>query len=163
MIKFRTAAVGLAAAAVLATACSTAQTSAASGTVLAHTSGASSGEPAAPQAGPASSSTAGCGCYTPQQLQVAYGVKPLLDRGINGRGETVVFPELAESQLNPPQVSDLRQDMAAYDRRFRLPTPRMRVVATLAGASSPWLALSCRASEARTEVSGTNRFGNILD
>jgi hypothetical protein len=40
---------------------------------------------------------------------VAYGIKPLLDRGINGRGETVVFPELAESQLNPPLVTDMRQ------------------------------------------------------
>jgi subtilase family serine protease len=140
MIKFRTAAVGLAAAAVLATACSAAQTGAASGTVLAQTGGAGSSEPASPPTGPASGSAAGCGCYTPQQLQVAYGVKSLLDRGINGRGETVVFPELAESQLNPPQVSDMRQDMAAYDRRFHLPTARMRVVTTLAGASSPWLA-----------------------
>src|ERR1019366_1777281 len=34
-------------------------------------------------------------CYTPQQLQVAYGIEPLLARGIDGRGETVVLPELA--------------------------------------------------------------------
>jgi subtilase family serine protease len=79
-------------------------------------------------------------CYTPQQLQVAYGVRPLLDRGINGRGETVVLPELAESQLNPPDVTDMRQDMAAFDRLFHLPAARLRVVTTLAGASSPWLA-----------------------
>jgi subtilase family serine protease len=71
---------------------------------------------------------------------VAYGVKPLLDSGIDGRGETVVLPELAESQLNPPVVTDLRQDMAAFDGRFGLPAARMRVVTTLAGAGSPWLA-----------------------
>jgi len=82
----------------------------------------------------------GTTCYTPQQLEVAYGVKPLLDRGIDGRGETVVLPELAESQLNPPLVTDLRQDMAAFDDVFRLPAARMRVVTTLAGSRSPWLA-----------------------
>ena len=79
-------------------------------------------------------------CYSPQQLEVAYGVKPLLRRGINGRGETVVLPELAESRLDPPLVTDLRQDMAGFDELFHLPTARMRVVTTLAGANSPWLA-----------------------
>jgi hypothetical protein len=39
-------------------------------------------------------------CYTPHRLQVAYGIEPLLKRGIDGRGETVVFPELAEPQLS---------------------------------------------------------------
>jgi len=95
-------------------------------------------------ASPSPSSTGLCGsgdnCYTPQQLQVAYGVKPLLDRGIDGRGETVVLPELAESQLNPPSVTDLRQDMAAFDGLFHLRAARMRVVSTLAGSGSPWLA-----------------------
>ena len=41
-------------------------------------------------------------CYTPQQLEVAYGVQSLLQRGIDGSGETVVLPELAETQLDPP-------------------------------------------------------------
>jgi len=95
-------------------------------------------------ASPAAGSTADCHsvttCYTPQQLQVAYGVRPLLNRGINGRGVTVVLPELAESRLNPPLVTNLRQDMAAFDRLFHLPAARMRVVTTLAGARSPWLA-----------------------
>src|SRR5580692_5361308 len=67
-------------------------------------------------ASPSPSSTGVCGsrvtCYTPQQLQEAYGVKPLLDRGIDGRGETVVLLELAETRLDPPLVTDLRQDMA---------------------------------------------------
>ena len=35
-------------------------------------------------------------CYSPGQYQVAYGVAPLLKRGISGQGETVVMPELAE-------------------------------------------------------------------
>src|SRR5260221_8156777 len=58
-----------------------------------------------PQARPASG-TADCSsaatCYTPRQLEAAYGVQLLLRRGIDGRGETVVLPELAESQLSPP-------------------------------------------------------------
>ncbi len=89
-------------------------------------------------------STADChsvpACYTPQQLQVAYGIKPLLDRGINGRGETVVLPELAESRANPPLVTDMRKDMAAFDTMFRLPAARMRVVTTIARTRTPWLA-----------------------
>jgi subtilase family serine protease len=78
-------------------------------------------------------------CYTPQQFQVAYGVEPLLQRGINGSGETVVLPELAESQLSR-EVSNLHQDFAAFDRVFGLPTPVLKVVSTFAGAKEPWLA-----------------------
>jgi subtilase family serine protease len=79
-------------------------------------------------------------CYAPRQLEVAYGVEPLLQRGIDGRGETVVLPELAESQLAPPQVTDLRQDFAAFDRLFHLPAPHLRFVSTFAGPKDPWLA-----------------------
>jgi subtilase family serine protease len=102
--------------------------------------------PQAPASGAAASAggAAGCSdaatCYTPQQLEVAYGVKPLLQRGIDGRGETVVLPELAESQLDPPSVTDLREDIADFDDLFHLPAARMRVVTTLAGAKTPWLA-----------------------
>ncbi len=131
--RLRLLAAAMPLAALLVTACSTAQTGAAS-----------SGGPARQPAAPPPGSTADCNslttCYTPQQLQVAYGIKPLLGRGINGRGETVVLPELAESRLNLPLVTDLRQDMAAFDTMFHLPAARMRVVTTLAGARSPWLA-----------------------
>jgi subtilase family serine protease len=77
---------------------------------------------------------------TPQQFEVAYGVQPLLRRGIDGRGETVVLPELAQSQLWPPEVTDLRRDFAAFDRRFQLAAPRLRFVSTFSGPSEPWLA-----------------------
>ena len=97
------------------------------------------GSPAA-RAGVTEHCDPGTTCYTPAQLQVAYGVKPLLGRGIDGRGETVVLPELAETRLDPPLVTDLRQDMAGFDDLFHLPAARMRVVTSLAGPSSPWLA-----------------------
>jgi subtilase family serine protease len=135
--RLRMLALTMSIAGLLATACGPVQQAVAGDATVSGTARPSS-------ASPSPSSTGVCGssetCYTPQQLQVAYGVKPLLDRGIDGRGETVVLPELAESQLNPPLVTDLRQDMAAFDGLFHLRAARMRVVSTLAGSGSPWLA-----------------------
>jgi subtilase family serine protease len=48
---------------------------------------------ASPSAGSAADCDSIATCYTPQQLEVAYGVQPLLRRGIDGSGETVVLPE----------------------------------------------------------------------
>ncbi len=79
-------------------------------------------------------------CYTPRQIEVAYGIQPLLERGIDGRGETVVLPELAETQPLPPVVSDLRQDMSRFDSLFGLPAARLKVVTSIAPSTSPWLA-----------------------
>jgi len=122
----------------LVAACGPAPT-AATGAATAH----GTARPSSP-ASPSPRSTAECSsvatCYTPQQLEVAYGVQPLLRRGVDGRGETVVLPELAETRLSPPLVTDLRQDFAAYDRLFHLPAPRLKVVSTFPGPAHPWLA-----------------------
>jgi subtilase family serine protease len=110
----------------------------AAGASIANAIPAASSSPGLPSGG-----TADCDsvttCYTPQQLQVAYGVKPLLDRGINGRGQTIVLPELAQSAPSHA-TSDLRQDLTLFDKAFGLPAARMRVVTKLAGAAAPWLA-----------------------
>ena len=101
-------------------------------------------------AGPASashkspaSSTSDCNsittCYTPGQLEVAYGIKPLLKRGIDGRGETIVLPELAYP-LGHLSESDLRQDMKLFDKVFGLPAAKLRFVNSLAKVAEPWLA-----------------------
>jgi subtilase family serine protease len=81
-------------------------------------------------------------CYTPRQFRVAYGIQPLLDRGIDGRGVTVALPEEAETgPAQTPAVTDIRQDVADFDRRFGLPPVQIQVLTTLAGPSaSPWLA-----------------------
>ncbi len=80
-------------------------------------------------------------CYTPQQLRVAYGIQPLLDRGTDGRGQTVVLMEFANAPgLPAPQVTDIRQDLALFDAVFGLPVARLQVDTSLAGSSSPWLA-----------------------
>lgn len=78
-------------------------------------------------------------CYSPQQVQTAYGVTPLLKQGIDGRGQTVVLPELAEPQFPLPS-SDIRRDLAQFDRLFHLPAARVRVDSKLAPKASPWMA-----------------------
>ena len=106
-------------------------------------------------------------CYTPSQFRVAYGIRPLLDRGIDGQGETITDLEIAVS-LNappgstiiqvgptstatihvtgpggqPPAVTDIRQDLARFDSLFRLPAARIQVVTSLAGSASRWQASS---------------------
>ncbi len=75
-------------------------------------------------------------CYSPQAYRVAYGVAPLLSRGIDGSGETVVMPELASS----PPATDIRRDMAAFDRQFGLSPAKLRVVSTITRSATPYLA-----------------------
>ena len=91
-------------------------------------------------------------CYVPALFRVEYGIQPLLDRGIDGRGETVTVLAVApargapanNSTVAPPPgvtpASDIRQDLTAFDGMFRLPAARIQVVTTLAGAGSPWQA-----------------------
>ena len=88
-------------------------------------------------------------CYAVRQFLVAYGVEPLLERGVDGRGVTVVLPEEAETAPARPEptsgllqsVTDIRQDLADFDARFGLPPARIEVITSLAGPSaSPWLA-----------------------
>jgi subtilase family serine protease len=75
-------------------------------------------------------------CYSPQAYQVAYGVAPLLSRGIDGRGETVVVgPELASSA----PATDIRTDLAAFDTTFGLPPASLNIINT-AQSPTPYLA-----------------------
>ena len=77
-------------------------------------------------------------CFSPQQYRVAYGIQPLLDSGIDGRGETVTVV----APVPPPNAgpSDIRRDLASFDGTFRLPAARIEVVTSLGGSASPWLA-----------------------
>jgi len=80
-------------------------------------------------------------CYAPHQFRVAYGIQPLLDDGIDGRGQTVVLVEYAAATpASPPTVTDIRQDLADFDSRFGLPGARIQVLTAMAGSVSPWLA-----------------------
>lgn len=77
-------------------------------------------------------------CYTPQQFRVAYGIQPLLDSGIDGRGETVTV--LVPVPRPKEEASDVRQDLDSFDSTFRLPAARIEVVRSLAGSASSWQA-----------------------
>jgi subtilase family serine protease len=79
-------------------------------------------------------------CYAPRQFRVAYGIQPLLDDGIDGRGQTVVLLEFAAPPRSPPQVTAIRQDLARFDHLFGLPAARLQVINNLARSASPWLA-----------------------
>jgi subtilase family serine protease len=76
-------------------------------------------------------------CYTPQQFRIAYGIQPLVSRGVDGRGQTVVLPELYPA-TGTAAASDVRQDVAFFDRRFGLPDVRLQVITRLAGGASPY-------------------------
>ena len=77
-------------------------------------------------------------CFTPRQFRVAYGIQPLLDRGINGRGETVtVLVPVPQPDEGP---TDIRRDLESFDSMFRLPAARIEVVTSLASSASPWQA-----------------------
>jgi subtilase family serine protease len=134
-----------------------------SGVLVAGCTG-GSGSPAkhVPSSSAPFSAVSGCllppasSCYAPRQFRVAYGIQPLLDSGIDGRGVTVTV--LAPPQLPnqpgagapsapatpppgaAPATTDIRQDLAAFDRMFRLPTARIQAITTLAGSASPWQA-----------------------
>jgi subtilase family serine protease len=85
-------------------------------------------------------------CYAPRQFRVAYGIQPLLDHGINGRGQTIVLPEIAPAAT--ATVTDVRQDLARYDSVFGLPAARLQVLTRFAGAASPYRASGEEAGDA---------------
>jgi subtilase family serine protease len=55
-------------------------------------------------------------CYQPSQMQTAYNEQPLFNRGITGRGQTIV---IVDSFGSPTIRSDLR----TFDAAFGLPAP----------------------------------------
>jgi subtilase family serine protease len=116
------------------------------------TGGSSSPAKTTPAGSALSAAVSGClrppaYCYAPRLFQAAYGIQPLLDSGIDGRGETVTVltapSSISAAGLPPgqlPDVTDIRHDLAAFDRMFQLPAARIQVVTTLAGSASPWQA-----------------------
>jgi subtilase family serine protease len=61
-------------------------------------------------------------CYTPQQIQTAYGYSGLLASGVNGTGKTIV---IIDAFSNPYVANDL----AIQDQTFGLPTPNYSAIA----------------------------------
>ena len=61
-------------------------------------------------------------CYSPQQIRRAYGIQPLLDAGITGKGRTIVI-------IDDCQSPNIRTDLALFDKIFGLPNPMLNIIA----------------------------------
>jgi subtilase family serine protease len=55
-------------------------------------------------------------CYQPSELQAAYNLQPLFNRGITGRGQTIVIVD----SFGSPTI---RSDLETFDRAFGLQAP----------------------------------------
>lgn len=60
-------------------------------------------------------------CYGPDEIRTAYSITPLLDRGKDGRGRTIV---IVDAYAAPGIAADLK----AFDATFGLPDPQLRIV-----------------------------------
>jgi subtilase family serine protease len=74
---------------------------------------------------------------TPAQIQAAYNLGPLLRRGIDGRGQTIVI-------VDPFGSPTIRRDLAVFDRQFGLPAPPSLRVIQPAGPVPPFRRNSAR-------------------
>lgn len=61
-------------------------------------------------------------CYGPDQIRAAYDIQPVLDRGITGRGRTIVI-------IDGFQSPTIRQDLALFDRAWNLPAADLTITA----------------------------------
>ena len=61
-------------------------------------------------------------CYHPSQIRAAYDIQPLLNKGINGSGQTIVIIDAFQS---PTITSDLK----LFDGLFGLPDPTLNIIA----------------------------------
>jgi subtilase family serine protease len=70
-------------------------------------------------------------CYEPAQIQQAYNLGPLYNRGVNGKGTTIV---IVDSFGSPTIVHDL----GVFDKQFGLPAPPSFKILQPAGAVPPY-------------------------
>jgi subtilase family serine protease len=70
-------------------------------------------------------------CYVPAQLQTAYNLQPLFNRGITGRGQTIVIVD----SFGSPTI---RADLATFDAQFNLPAPPSFKIIQPAGPVPPF-------------------------
>ena len=60
-------------------------------------------------------------CYGPDQIQTAYGIKPFLQNGLDGRGRTIVIVDAYGSPT-------IQQDLALFNTAFNLPSADFSIV-----------------------------------
>lgn len=77
-------------------------------------------------------------CYGVSQIRTAYDIQQALDRGITGKGRTIVAIAAAGTTSHDSySTADLRASVRKFDETFHLPTPRITVVAPFGGAIAP--------------------------
>jgi subtilase family serine protease len=62
----------------------------------------------------------GIACYTPLQYRVAYDLNPLYNRGITGKGRTIVIVD----SFGSPTIQN---DLKVFDAQFGLPNPVLQI------------------------------------
>jgi subtilase family serine protease len=70
-------------------------------------------------------------CLSPQQIQRAFNLQPLYDKGITGRGETIAI-------IDPFGSPTITSDLASFDQAYRLPAPPSFRIIQPAGAVPPY-------------------------
>jgi subtilase family serine protease len=70
-------------------------------------------------------------CYDPAQMQTAYNEQPLFNRGVTGRGETIVIVDAFGSPT-------IQSDLTMFDAQFGLPAPPSFKIITPAGPLAPY-------------------------
>src|SRR6185503_6562622 len=60
-------------------------------------------------------------CFGPDQIRTAYNIQPLLDKGVTGKGRTIVIIDA----FNPPNVQD---ELDTFTDTWGLPKTHLRVV-----------------------------------
>ncbi len=70
-------------------------------------------------------------CYEPGQIQTAYNLKPLYQRGVTGRGKTIVIVD----SFGSPTIQN---DLKVFDQTFSLPAPPSFKIIQPAGAVPPY-------------------------
>ena len=61
-------------------------------------------------------------CYGPSQIRNAYGIQPLLNKGLNGHGRTIVIIDAFQS----PTIT---HDLHLFDKVFGLKDPTLNIIA----------------------------------
>ena len=73
----------------------------------------------------------GLACYAPSQYHQAYDLGPLYQKGLDGRGETIVI-------VDPFGYQFIRGELAIFDKAFKLPAPPSFRVIQPAGRVPPF-------------------------
>lgn len=79
----------------------------------------------------------GVACYSPGQLQKAYDLKPLFDKGVDGTGQTIVIVDAYGSPT-------IQTDLSVFDAAFGIPAPPSLTVIQPAGPVPPYVENSNR-------------------